>query len=119
MRVLPLALARGSWLPTIRGTLFTINFIDSLLYFRSERLFPSAGAHRRLAGVRAGDRTRLDTSNLCFNCHDLLSVQRHSPGAASDPALNSNAALGGFTPDTRSLLGTGVPGKLLALSGDL
>lgn len=99
--------------------MFTINFIDSLLYFRSERLFPSAGAHRRLAGVRAGDRTRLDTSNLCFNCHDLLSVQRHSPGTASDPALNSNAALGGFTPDTRSLLGIGVPGKLLALSGDL
>lgn len=43
---LALALARGSWLPTIRGTLFTVNFIDSLLYSRSERLFPRAGTAR-------------------------------------------------------------------------
>lgn len=44
-------------------------------------------------------RRQLNTANLCFNCDDLLSVQSHSPGGASDSALNSDSArvLGGLS----------------------
>lgn len=57
-------------------------------------------------------RRRLDTSNLRFNCDDLLSVQRHSSGGTLDSALNSNVAR--QTLPGSSLRNT-VAGKLLSL----
>lgn len=54
----------------------------------------------------------LDTSNLCFNCDDLLSAQSHSTGGALDSALNSDVAR--QTLPGSSLRNT-VAGKLLSL----
>lgn len=49
-----------------------------LLYFtlcKSGQLFPSACMNQCFPGVCAGDCMRLNTSNLCFNYDDLLSVR--------------------------------------------
>lgn len=48
-------------------------------------------------------RRQLDTSNLCFNCDDLLNVQSHSYGGALDSALNSDGGLAPSTDASRDL----------------
>lgn len=80
-----------------RAACLLLILFTRLLYFtpcKSEQLFPSACMNQCFPGACTGDCMQLNTSNLCFNYDDLLSVG--SSALLSQSASTSPAACVGL-----------------------